>query len=116
MRAYLRYAEFEVVEIFKSSCSAFTHPTTNAMIPTRRSSRRNANNQRKDTASALKPKRLLGLGEKRGHQKYENLAAWRSLSLQTQNITSIVFTGLKANDVAQYVSEGDACMISSSVY
>ena len=86
------------------------------MILTRRSSHRNANNQRKDAASALKPKRLLGLGEKRGHQKYENLAACRSLSPQTQNITSIAFTGLKANDVAQYVSEGDACMISSSMY
>ena len=85
------------------------------MMSTRRSSRRNANNQRKDAASALKPKRLLGLGEKRGHQKYENLAACRSLSPQTQNITSMAFTGLN-NDVAQYVSEGDACMISSSMY
>ncbi len=89
------------------------------MIPTRRSSRRNADNQRKYAASALKPKRLLSVGEKRGaaqvtDQKSENLAA--CLSPQTQNITSIAFTGLKANDVAQYVSEGDACMISSSIY
>ena len=91
------------------------------MIPTRRSSRRNADNQRKYAASALKPKRLLSVGEKRGaaqvtDQKSENLAACLSLSPQTQNIKSIAFTGLKANDIKQYVSEGDACMISSSIY
>ena len=65
-------------------------------MATRRSLRCNVSRQRPD---ALKPKRLLGLGEKYSVFQGNDIAT---------NITSIAFTGLtEANKIEQYVSESE---------